>query len=275
MSIIGNWTATPNRAEMLIEFIKNENKQYKKIDLEELFTPQSPTAFRENYNTLESLQLIKVENDIVKLNVEKSKLSTLQLIKNSIFNNEFVYKDNFVYALAWLMIQDSKSMQDLDWQGQVNSLIKNDLNESFSELDLTNNSSWQHFYYWCNYLGFATKSYISKSIYICPDPTEAISNELVLIFEEKNELKINEFLKLLSQKIPVFEFGSARIKVMENIREGLSLASNQLSFATSLALLRLEERGIIKLEQKSDADSMSLKNSNEDRIISHILYLGK
>lgn len=275
MSIIGNWTATPNRAEMLIEFIKNENKQYKKIDLEELFTPQSPSAFRENFNTLDSLRLIKIENDIVKLNIENSKLSILQVIKNSIFNDEFVYRDNFVYALAWLMIQDSNSIQDLDWQGQVNILIKNDLNENFSELDLTNNSSWQHFYYWCNYLGFATKSYISNNVYVCPDPTEAILNELALIFEEKKELKINGFLKLLADRIPVLEFGSARIKVMENVREGLSLAINQLSFATSLALLRLEERGIIKLEQKSDADSMSLKNSNEDRIISHILYLGK
>lgn len=275
MNIASKSTATPNRVGMLLEFIKSESKQYTKQELQELFSPQSDSVFRDNFSILDSLQLVKIENDIVKLNVEISKFSTLQIIKNSIFNNEFIYKDNFVYALAWLMIQDSHSIQNLDFSGQVNNIILEDLNKKFSELDLTSNAPWQNFYYWSNYLGFSTKIFISKKNYICPDPTEAIFNELKFIFKEEKELKITSFLKRLALKIPVLEFGSARNKIMESVREGLFLADNQLSYATSLALLRLEIRGIIKLEQKSDADSMSIKSLNESRIISHILYIGK
>jgi len=274
MNIASKSTATPNRVEMLLEFIKSENKQYTKKELQELFSPQSDSVFKDNFSVLENLELITIENDIVKLNMDYKKITTYQVLKNSIFNDEFMYKDNFIYALAWLMIQDSSSIEQLEWSGQVNTLIRSDLNNSLGELDLTSNPPWQNFYYWCNYFGFANKSFIGKNIYIMPDPTEAISYELKFIFNDSKELKINDFLKRLSSKIPVLELGSARNKVLENIREGLHLSENQLSYATSLALLRLEERQVIKLEQKSDADSMTLKSLN-NQIISHILYLGK
>jgi len=275
MNIASKSTATPNRVEMLLEFIKDTNKQYTKKELQELFSPQSDAVFKDNFSILNSLQLIKIEDDIVRINLEKSKLSTLEIIQKAIFDDDFVYKDNFVYSLAWLMIQDENSIQKLDWQGQVNTLIMDDLLGNFSELDLTSNPPWQNFYYWCNYLGFATKSYISKNTYVFPDPTEAIQRELSSIFGKNKELKIDNFFKLLAQKIPVLEYGSARNKIMENTREGLSIAKNQLSFATSLALLRLEKRGLIVLTQKSDATSMTIKTSTEDRIISHISYVGK
>ncbi|SFV65462.1 hypothetical protein MNB_SV-12-1225 [hydrothermal vent metagenome] len=59
-------------------------------------------------------------------------------------------------------------------------------------------------------------------------------------------------------------------------REGLQLSDSFLSFSTSLALLRLEKRGLISLEHKSDADSLSLQSDTENsRIISHIVYRGK
>lgn len=275
MNIASKSTATPNRVEMLLEFIKSENKEYTKKELQELFSPQSDSVFKDNFSALDSLELITIENDVVKLNIEDKKLTSYQILKNSIFNDEFMYKDNFVYALSWLMIQDSSSIEKLEWSGQVNTLITKDLNNSFSELDLTSNPPWQNFYYWCKYLGFADKSFIGKNTYIMPDPTESISNELKFIFKETSELKINDFFRRLSLKIPVLEFGSARNKVLECVREGLSLSENQLSYATSLALLRLEERQVIKLEQKSDADSMTLKSLNNNKIISHILYLGK
>ena len=63
---------------------------------------------------------------------------------------------------------------------------------------------------------------------------------------------------------------------MDKAREGLQLPDNQLSFSTSLSLLRLENRGLISLEHKSDADSFSLQSDTENsRIISHIAYRGK
>lgn len=275
MNIASKSTATPNRVEILLDFIKSENKQYTKKELQELFSPQSDSVFKDNFSVLESLGLIIIEDDIVKLNINSTKHPMREIIKNEIFNDEFMYKDNFVYSLAWLMVQNSDSIEGLGWSGQVNNTILKDLLGSFGELDLTSNAPWQNFFYWCNYLGFATKSTIGQDTYIIPDPTDAVFHELKFIFAGSKELKIKDFLKNLAKSIPVLEFGTARNKILESIREGLNLNDNQLSFATSLALLRLEDRKLITLEQKSDAESMTLKSLNENRIISHIKYVGK
>jgi len=185
-------------------------------------------------------------------------------------------KDEFALALSWLLVQNSESLNSLEWSGQVNNMVLKDLNEEFGELDLTNNSRWQHFGYWAIYLGFAIKISIAGKDYLCPNPTEAIECELKKVFKESKELPIRVFFEYLVKKIPVLEFGSVRNRIMDRAREGLQLPDNLLSFSTSLALLRLEKRGLISLEQKSDADSLFLQSDTENsRIISHIVYRGK
>ena len=273
MSIIGNFTAQPNRVEMLIDFLKKDKKLYRKSDLEERFSPKSSSVFREVYGIVESLKLVEIEKDMVKLKIENSKQVTSQIIKEAIFKDDFMKKDEFALALSWLLVQNTESLNSLEWSGQVNHMVLKDLNE---ELDLTNNSRWQHFGYWAIYLGFATKISIAKKDYLCPDPTEAIEYEFKKVFKESKELLIRDFFEYLSKEIPVLEFGSVRSRIMDRAREGLQLPDNLLSFSTSLALLRLEKRGLISLEHKSDADSFSLQNNSENsRIISHIVYRGK
>ena len=274
MSISGNWTATPNRVEMFIDFLKKNKKSYKKSDLQIMFTPQSNAPFIEIYAILNSLNLVKIENDIVKLNIINSKLSSFQIIKEAIFQNDFKNKDNFVIALSWFMIQKHTDLLPID--AEPITKIKKDLSNEHDSLDLGNTDNWRQFIYWCIYLGFATKVYISGKIFICPDPTEAIERELKRVFKESKELLIRDFFEYLAKVIPVLEFGSVRNKILDRAREGLQLSDNMLSFSTSLALLRLEKRGLISLEQKSDADSFSLEsNSENSRIISHIVYRGK
>lgn len=276
MSIIGNFTAQPNRVEMLIDFLKKDKKLYRKSDLEERFSPKSSSVFREVYGIVESLKLVEIEKDIVKLKVENPKQLTSQIIKEAIFKDDFMKKDDFGLALSWFLVQNTESLNSLEWSEQVNNMVLKDLNEEFGELDLTNNSRWQHFGYWAIYLGFATKISIAKKDYLCPDPTEAIEHELERIFKESKELLIKDFFEYLVKEIPVLEFGSVRNKILDRAREGLQLPDNLLSFSTSLALLRLEKRGLISLEHKSDADSFSLQNNSENsRIISHIVYRGK
>lgn len=276
MSIISNFTAQPNRVEMLIDFLKKDKKQYSKSSLEAMFSPTSSSIFREVYGVVDSLELIEIKDDIVKLKIENPKQATSQTIKEAIFKKEFIEKDELALALAWLLIQNRLSFDSLGWSGQVNNMVLKDLNEEFGELDLTNNSRWQHFGYWAIYLGFATKISIAEEDYLSPDPTEVIAYELKRVFKESRELPIRDFFEYLAKEIPLLEFGSVRNRITSKAREGLQLADNLLSFSTSLALLRLEKRGLILLEQKSDADSLSLQINNKDsRIISHIVYRGK
>jgi len=284
MSIIGNFTAQPNRVEMLIDFLKDNKKLYSKLNLEINFSPPNGkkkkeakgSTFKNVYIVTESLGLVEIENDMVKLKIENPKQLTSQIIKEAIFKDDFMKNDDFVLALSWLLVQNSESLNSLEWSGQVNNMVLKDLNEEFGELDLTNNSNWQHFGYWAIYLGFATKISIGGKYYLCPDPTEAIEHEFKKVFKESKELLIRDFLEYLAKEIPVLEFGSVRSRILDRAREGLQLPDNLLSFSTSLALLRLEKRGVISLEQKSDADSFSLQNNSENsRIISHIVYRGK
>jgi len=276
MSIIGNFTAQPNRVEMLIDFLKKDKKLYSKSDLEAMFSPKSSSVFREVYGVVESLGLVEIEKDIVKLKIENPKQLTSQIIKKAIFENSFIKKDEFALAISWLLIQNTQSLDSLEWSGQVNNMVLKDLNEEFGELDLTNNSRWQHFGYWAIYLGFAIKISIAGKDYLCPDPTEAIAYELKRVFKENKELRIRDFFEYLAEEIPVLEFGAVRNKIMDRAREGLQLSDSFLSFSTSLALFRLEKRGLISLEHKSDADSLSLQSETEkSRMVSHIIYRGK
>ncbi len=277
MSIISNFTAEPNRLEMVIKYLKGTKKQYTKQELEDIFSPSNArggsSVFREVYTVLEALGLLKVDNDLITLNLPKTKQPILLTIRDAIFNKEFLEKDDFSLALTWLQTQNS--IKNLDWSDSVTNIVNGDLNDDYLELDLTNNSRWQHFGYWCIYLGFATKVYIAEKTYLCPDPTEAINDEIKNIFTKNKEIQIKEFFLALSRVLPVLEYGSIRIKINESIREGLQLPEDTLSKSTSLALLRLERRNIIKLIHKADADSVLIQDGNKNKTISHIAYLGK
>ncbi len=279
MSIISNVTAEPNRLEMVLEYLKSTKRQYTKQELEDVFSPSNgrggSSIFREVYIVLESLGLVKIENDLVKLNLPNTKQTIAKIIKEAIFNKDFLERDNMAFAIAWLQTQNS--IKALNWSDSIGNVVKSDLNDEYQELDLTGTDAtrWKHFGYWCIYLGFATKIYIAEKTYICPDPTDAISIELKNIFTKTKELTIKDFLISLSTILPVLEQGHVRKKINESIREGLQLSENILSIATSLALLRLQEQNKIKLEHKSDADSMSIQNEHNNEIISHIIYLGK
>ena len=166
MSIISNFTAEANRLEMLIKYLKSTKKQYSKQELEDVFSPSSArgssSVFKEVYTVLEALGLIKVDNDSVKLNLPVVKQSILLTIRDAVFNKEFLKRDDFSLTLAWFLTQNS--IKSLHWSDNVTNTVSSDLNDDYLELDLTNNSRWQHFGYWCIYLGFATKIYIAEKI---------------------------------------------------------------------------------------------------------------
>lgn len=283
MSIISNVTAEPIRLEMFIEYMKKTTRQHTKNELDILFSPPNgkqnitskASTFKDVFSIAESLGFIELEDDTVKLKLSNNKISVSEVIKTAIFNKEFMNKDNMAFAISWLQTQNE--IEDLHWSAKIIDVVNNDLPEEYQGLDLTGTDAtrWRHFGYWCVYLGFATKVYIAEKIFICPDPTEAINNELNSIFVKTKELNIKEFFRLLSITLPVLEYGNIRNIINESVREGLQLPEDTLSKSTSLALLRLKNRNIIKLIHKSDADSVLIQDGRKNKTISHIKYLGQ
>ena len=272
MSLISKPTASPNRIEMLVEFLKTNNKKYTKKDLELMFSPDSGSVFKEVYSVVEMLNLLVIKEDIVYHNIENKKIKNKEIIKRSLFNIEDTKNYSFNVSLAWLLVQNPKEL--ISFKDNVGNRFLRDLTEQIPDTEFTNNARFQHFVYWCEYLGFVNKISISGETYISPDPTQAIKNELELNFKKGESIPVKDFFVKLSSFIPMLEYGVIREKVNSMLRDGLSLPSDTLSYSTSLAIIRLEQQKIISMESKSDAEVVTLLDGTNNKRISHIKYLG-
>jgi len=280
MSILSNFAAEPNRLELLVDFLKSEKKGYTKTELEDLFSPPSgrgkSSVFKEVYTVADSLAVFEFKeqengSDLIFLKTDLRKKLLVGHIEDMIFKKEFSLKDKFAYAISWILLQDPK--YPIDWSDNISSRVSKDLNNEFGELELTNKERFQHFIYWCQYLGFIQKVAINANTYVIPDPTNAIERHMQSVFNAQKEMRFEDFLYRLAEALPVMEYGWIRDSIEEKARDGLQRNVESVSTSTSLALLRLEERGIIQLLSKSDADVISLSGIANKRI-THIQYLG-
>ena len=272
MSLISKFTASPNRVEMLVDFLKTNNKKFTKKDLELMFSPDSGAVFKEVYNVVKMLDLLVIKEDVVYHNIENKKKKNNEIIKNSLFNSQDINNYNFNLSLAWLLVQNPK--EPINFKDNVGNKFIRDLTEQVLENEFTNNARFQHFIYWCEYLGFVNKVSISGETFICPDPTKVIKDELKISFKKGDRLTVKDFFKKLSTSIPVLEYGVIREKVNIMLRDGLSFADDTLSYSSSLAIIRLEQQKIISFESKSDAEVVTLLDGIQNQRISHIKYLG-
>jgi hypothetical protein len=246
-----NFTATPNRVEMFIDFLKSTNKFYTKKQLQEMFSPNSEAVFNEVFRVAQILDLITIEMDSVKLNLNK-KNNSYQLIQSAVFDLESS-NDNFLIALSWFLSLDKNNLPT--WNDNLTGKLENDLNGLLTES--LSVQSWQNFV-------------LGDNIYIIPDPTTAIKLIIKKLFIKDKELKIHEFLSSLSNKYSVLEFGKNRKYINDYLRDGLKLPENKLSYSLSIAISRLEKLGIVELITKADADVISV----ELKRVSHIKFLG-
>ena len=278
MSILKNTLAEANRLELLISFLKKETRGYTKSELEDLFSPKSgrkeSSVFKEVYNLANGIDIFDFKEQengqlLIYLNKEVKTKNLIEYIESKIFTKEYSQKDKFALALGWLLIQDPR--YPIKWSDNVTTKVSQDLNNEY-ELGL-NSSNNQHFSYWTQYLGYSNKVSIKGKTHLIPDPTKAISRHIKDIFTNEKEMKFSSFLNRLSNKIPVLEYGWIRNSIEDKARDGLERNTEEVSISTSLALLRLEEKGIIKLLSTSDADVISLSGIKNKRI-THIQYTG-
>jgi hypothetical protein len=170
------------------------------------------------------------------------------------------------FALAWLLTR--KPSSNLKWNGEHNLAIREDLNGD-DTYDVTNASRGAMLGYWAKFLGYASSSSDGSVRLIIPDPTNAIACRLDQIFGQAKELAIKPFLKELGKLCPVLDGGVIREQVERRLKK--ARREETLSPATSLALLRLENRGVITLAAPSDANVVLLDLlQNATRRVSHV-----
>ncbi len=281
MSIISNFTVAPNRLEMLIEFLRQHEDGYTKNELEIMFSPinngsDNNAVFNEVFKVAGLLGLlVDIEqskgSSKITLNPKLKNKKTKNYILNKIFEKEFTQHDTLSHALTWILLQDPR--HPIDWTDNIKTKVTNDLSKGFQDLDLSNNSKSQHFFYWSEYLGFTRKITVGSKTYVFPDPTQIMEEMLISLFEKNDELSVEMFLMGLSKQLPVFEMGWIRDEIEAKTIASLLRTKGTLSYSTSLALLRLEDKGKIKLISKSDAEIFPLNGISKN--ITHIAYLGE
>ena len=108
--------------------------------------------------------------------------------------------------------------------------------------------------------------------YVLPDPTTAIARHLPAIFGDKSQLSVGDFVQAWAPLQPVLEGGVIRESLEKQARLELACQSHTFSRATSLALRRLAQRGVITLQTFSDANMYLLDYGRETSRVSHIAY---
>ncbi|WP_321960085.1 protein DpdG [Paraburkholderia sp. J7] len=185
-------------------------------------------------------------------------------------------------AFAWLLSQDSR--RPIRSAGAHVELLQ----QQFGNVDalgfnMRNDQLFQNLIYWARYLGYAETIGLRTSPnsggsnsanYVIPDPTRAIRRVLPQIFSATNEMQISTFVERLADLLPVLEEGGARFELERRFTGALRRAEQHFSIATSLALTRLENEGILQLVSESDADRWVIGDWTDARYVTRLLWLG-
>jgi hypothetical protein len=159
-------------------------------------------------------------------------------------------------SLAWFLAQDPAS-GPTSWDS-AEGLLREQMGqgEMRAATGLTNPNPYRMLEYWACYLGFA-RSYARRGKrVVSADPTAYLRRSLPALFDRKpgRPRSLAGVMNKLKDDCPVLEGGTHR-RQTEKALTGKFPArpENQLSGTTSLAWLRLEEEGLVRLTRDADA----------------------
>jgi hypothetical protein len=204
------------------------------------------------------------------------------------FNESLLSSDEgtreFTKGLSWFLaqpVEDPPVSYNPRAKGDTNS-VTGLLNEQFGSEEgtksiLQNSSRWPPFVRWAKYLGFAT-FVPNKDSGLCPNPAEAIRDELQLIRQAlPPEADLPSLVSEIAKAIPVLDGGSYRNEVdgLMDVRPASAGNAETLSASLSLALLRLKDDGLVELRRVSDSPAtraLSLRKGHR-LLYSHVQIL--
>lgn len=305
MSVISNLVAQPNRIIVATEFVHGfGDKGASREDLEKMLTPVPPSQQRqaggmpgtdanegsgttiaaEVLNEMLRLKILeRTENEHLRVSAALSShppradwagrlhdyLFPMLTIADAA--NEHGQGD-VPAALCWLLQQSPTQPLEFSAGKHYNILASQVAEDDALVGSIRVDAKYHNAIYWARFLGFVERLTIKPlSEKVIADPTRAISIRLPLIFCEEQQLTLQTFLQRLGAHIPVLDGGQVWHDIQGRLKEPMQ--EKHVSQATSLALLRLERAGKIKLEGLSDAVSWMLEVGHEAKSISHITYL--
>lgn len=286
MSILKDPYVTPSRVKGVVRYLlQARGKREKRDTLEAVLSPSSlasrgndkePSRSMVQANIRECIKMglleeIQDKAEVTlnpKLGLEDD--SSLPTVLSQILLSESEQTENhdFAKVLAWYLSQDFFDAPG-NWQ-EMEQKLREQIGSSLLEL---NDARYGQFEDWSCYLGFSWRNTLGGTQVLVPDPTTYLRNTLKQLFENQanQQISLNELVVRLSKHCPVFETGEFR----EEIEQQIGLREpNHLSTVTSIALRRLEDESLIKLERLSDTSVWVLSDGSKDPRISHFTWLG-
>lgn len=177
-------------------------------------------------------------------------------------------------AFCWLLQQSTTQPLNISVGGHYNILAGQMVNDDPLCNSIRTDARYQNVIYWARYLGLAERLTIKQAAdMVIADPTRAIALRLPLLFGDERQMTIQTFVHCLGTHIPVLDGGRVWHEMQGRFRDTLQANDKHLGPAASLALLRLQQAGKIKLEGVSDAATWVLEVGRESKSVSHITYL--
>ena len=300
MSVITTFTAMPNRLTIVWKYLLECGPNGASSDqLESLISPPSlkrqkpeqeddeepgPASRRTGIydgvlTEIQNLGIVeKDDRGILTLSKnapQKDALSLVEYLERVLLDPELAEEHGqkaFPKAMSWLLTRDP--FWPLVFQGGFRAEVTGDCRDDVGSFELTNQARSQQFIHWAIYLGFAWRLSTGNHDAVFPDPTEALKRNLPLVMPSGSQVPIQEVVGNLADRVPVFEGGGARKEVEGLLHLGKIRQDRTLSRSTSLALERLEQSGLIKMERPADAPAWNLNRGTGMRPVSHITWLG-
>jgi hypothetical protein len=130
------------------------------------------------------------------------------------------------------------------------------LYEGIEPKPFQNSNRWPEFIGWALFLGFGW----NMPEGFLPDPTAAIVWSLDAVLPAGERVRATDFAASLAETLPVLDGGAYRTQLDELIGGTRDLdRREELSEPLSLALLRLDRRGVLTLEAMADGDPLVAK----------------
>lgn len=153
-------------------------------------------------------------------------------------------------ALAWLLSQDPRAPIDLS------SNLGPQTDGILSSTGLA-----QQFAYWARFLGYAWHFAGQQKSWLVPDPTGALGRHLPALLSGAGEVRLDTLPATWATVCPVLEGGPLR---------PFDAFARRFSRATSLALLRLEQQGTVRLIRLADAPPALLALEETTQTYTHV-----
>lgn len=309
MSVISNLVAQPNRIIVATEFVHGFGDKGASLDnLEKMLTPvprqqnqaadnaPDPDAAERSGTTIAA----EVLSEMLKLKIlERTEHDNLRVVPALLVHSPKmewpVRLYNYLFpiltaadaarehgqgelpeALCWLLQQSTTQPLGISVGSHYNILVSQMVDDDPLCSNIRSDARYQNVIYWARYLGLAERLSIKQAAdMVIADPTRAIAIRLPLLFSDERQMTIQAFVHSLGVHIPVLDAGQVWHEMQGRFKEALQMSDKHLSQAISLALLRLQQAGKIKLEGLSDAAAWVLKVGRESKSISHITYLEK